>query len=193
MDVQNIFEKGKVWTLSNFLSAIRIVLGFLLYCLVLQHSTALAILTGLVAIITDFGDGYFARKRNEISELGKILDPIGDKVTVILGSIGLYQTYGMPLVIVIIIIARDVLILLGSIVLMTKFQQVIASRMPGKIAVTIIALLLLAYLLEIHPAQKPLIILAIIAIFISFTYYMLRFFRLLREKLSEGEMYNGPK
>ncbi len=191
MDVQNIFEKGKVWTLSNFLSAIRIVLGVVLYFLVLQHSTALAILTGLVAIITDFGDGYFARKRNEISELGKILDPIGDKVTVILGSIGLYQTYGMPLAIVIIIIARDVLILLGSIVLMTKFQQVIASRMPGKIAVTIIALLLLAYLLEIHPAQKPLIILAIIAIFISFTYYMLRFFRLLREKLSEGEMYNG--
>ncbi len=181
MDISRIFAKGKVWTIPNILSLIRLGFAFLLYYFILKHQTPAAVVTSLVSMATDFADGYLARKLNEITELGKILDPMGDKIIVGLAAIGLYQSYGLPLWILLVIIGRDVLILIGSFFLFKRMRQVTASNTPGKIAVTVIAFLLLSYLFEFTALQIPLQVLAVTAIVLSFFYYFNKFIRMLQQ------------
>ncbi len=187
MNFNLLFEKGKVWTISNLLSMLRLISGFVLYYLIVNRETTGAILLGILAILSDYADGYVARKRNEVSELGKLLDPIADKVAVALGSIALHQAYGLPLWVVGIIIARDVLIIIGSLILFQKLQRMVASEIPGKLAVTVIALLLLSYLFEVTAAQKPLLVLTIAAVVLSFAYYLIRFVKILSHNSTEEE------
>jgi hypothetical protein len=54
--------------------------------------------------------------------------------------------------------------------------------MPGKVAVTIIASLLLAYLLEWHLLKPVLLYLAVLAVLVSFFFYLLRFFKIILKK-----------
>lgn len=183
-----IFEKGKVWTASNLLSVSRLIIGLFLYLLILYQHSIWAILLSIIAIFTDYADGYLARKRNEISELGKILDPVADKVTVGLSSIALYQAYGLPLWVVIFIIGRDLLILSGSLILIGKMNHVTPSELPGKIAVTVISLLLLSYLFDFNPVKTPLLVLTILIIIISFIYYVVKFITVFRQnRLDKNE------
>lgn len=174
--LSNIFEKGKILTFSNFLSFVRIPLAFYIYDLISEQLVLHALVVAAVAIISDYADGYFARKWNQVSELGKVLDPLADKLIIALGSISLYFHYGLPLWVVIVIIGRDVLILIGSILLVTRFPFVAPSRMAGKIAVTVMTLLLLSYLLQIQLAQVPLQILTVAAILVSGRQYALNFY-----------------
>ncbi|GAB4329025.1 MAG: CDP-alcohol phosphatidyltransferase family protein [Calditrichia bacterium] len=166
-----IFEKGKVWTLSNFMSLSRIILAVVLYFVILERQTLLALLISFVAVITDYADGWFARKLNQVSELGKILDPIADKMAVGLGSIALHYAYGLPGWVVVIILGRDILILLGSLLILGKKKMVIASAWPGKIAVTLISFLLISYFTTFETLKLVLEIAAVLGIFYSLGYY----------------------
>jgi CDP-diacylglycerol--glycerol-3-phosphate 3-phosphatidyltransferase len=172
------FKKEKFLSLPNMLSLSRLVLGIFLYQLIIQKQTVIALLVALIAIITDYADGYFARRRNEISEIGKILDPLSDKVAVALGTIAIYQVYDLPLWVVMVIIGRDILILFGSLLLIGKVDRVVPSEMPGKIAVTIISLLLLAYILELDQLKTSLLLFTAAIILISFGYYAYKFLKL---------------
>lgn len=72
--------------IANKLTISRIVLAFICIGFTLGNSLAFLILALIVftaASLTDALDGYFARKRNLISDLGKLLDPIADKILII--------------------------------------------------------------------------------------------------------------
>jgi cardiolipin synthase len=187
MNISSYFRQGKIWTLSNILSLSRLVIGLMLFYYIYTCHTYLAILLALLAVFTDFADGYVARLRNEITELGKILDPVADKIAVALGAIALYKSYGLPLWVVVVIIGRDVLILIGSILLIEKVKGVVPSRMPGKIAVTVISMLLLSYLFEWHAAKNTLIVLTILAIIYSFISYLIIFIKYMLKSKREPE------
>lgn len=80
-----IIKNDKILTIPNALSAFRLVLAAafaVIYCTV-KSETGHWLSIGILALsgITDFLDGKIARKFNMISELGKVLDPLGDKVT----------------------------------------------------------------------------------------------------------------
>ncbi|MFZ0390386.1 MAG: CDP-alcohol phosphatidyltransferase family protein [Calditrichia bacterium] len=184
MDYNLLTQNSKIWTLSNIISLLRLGLAALLYLLIVNHLTAAAIFAALLAILSDYLDGYYARKRNEISELGKILDPVADKFAVALGSLALFQAYGLPLWVVLVIVGRDMLIVFGSLILMRKIQRVESSEMPGKIAVTVISLLLLVYLFQITFLQKPLLVLTALSLIFSFSAYATKFVRILKSQRS---------
>ncbi len=84
---------------------------------------------------SDLLDGYFARSRNEISELGKIIDPLADKVTVITLVIILLFQEIIPLWFVIITVLRDAVILVGGLYLSSKKNIVLQSNWTGKLTV----------------------------------------------------------
>ncbi|MCK4912733.1 MAG: CDP-diacylglycerol--glycerol-3-phosphate 3-phosphatidyltransferase [Candidatus Omnitrophica bacterium] len=72
--------------LPNKLTILRIILSFVCIGFILQDnlsSLIIALILFGLASLTDFFDGYIARKRNLISDLGKILDPIADKILII--------------------------------------------------------------------------------------------------------------
>ena len=71
--------KGHI-NLPNFLSLLRILLIPLIFYL---YGTGANLICGavfLLAILTDYYDGYFARKLNQSSHFGSILDPVADKI-----------------------------------------------------------------------------------------------------------------
>ena len=68
----------------NFLTILRILLGVVIFLmLTMSDSYWLALIIFFIAGITDYFDGYFARKYQVVSTFGEILDPIADKILVI--------------------------------------------------------------------------------------------------------------
>ncbi len=99
-----------------------------------------AILSFAVAAILDGVDGFIARHYNQISELGKILDPLADKLLLVSGIVALSFNHGpflgqIPLWLTGTIIGRDFLILIGMVVIqLTVGKVVVRPRFIGKCA-----------------------------------------------------------
>ena len=99
-----------------------------------------AILCFATAAICDGVDGYIARRYNQMSELGTILDPLADKLLLVSSVVVLSfdhtpQLGQMPLWLTVTIIGRDLLILIGlGVVYITVGKVKIRPRMMGKIA-----------------------------------------------------------
>lgn len=104
-----------VWTLPNFLSLFRIlIIPVLVYLLTDSGPTAglLAALLFLLASVTDYFDGYLARRNRSVSNVGKILDPLADKLMIIsvLIMLAAIDRPGEPVVpawLVVLVVARE--------------------------------------------------------------------------------------
>jgi cardiolipin synthase (CMP-forming) len=100
--------------IPNSLTILRILLvpvyiGFMTY-----GSYGFALLTLLVAGLTDAVDGYLARKLNQRTRLGTLLDPLADKVLLTSSFIALSVLHLVPSWLVILVVSRDVILLLGT-------------------------------------------------------------------------------
>ena len=100
--------------LPNLLSLLRIfmVAPFLIAVIYGQHLLALIIF--ITAGITDFLDGYLARKLEQKSVLGTFLDPIGDKLLGAVASVALSAQGLLPAWLAVIVVAKDVYVALGA-------------------------------------------------------------------------------
>jgi CDP-diacylglycerol--glycerol-3-phosphate 3-phosphatidyltransferase len=101
---------NEIWNLPNSLTLFRIFLvPFLVVVLLTKFSgreyAGLAIF--LVAAITDFFDGFLARRRNQITRLGTLLDPIADKLLISAAFISLVELQYAKAWMVVIIIGRE--------------------------------------------------------------------------------------
>lgn len=95
------------------------------------------------AYLTDLLDGFIARKFNQITEFGKIIDPLADKIFVTMIILQLFLMGEIPVFYFWIIILRDVIIFLGGIYVSNKIGKVLPSNLLGKITVASIASFLL--------------------------------------------------
>ncbi len=170
-------DKNQLFTLSNFMSFLRIFLAGPIFYYISIHENYIAIGFIFLAIITDWLDGYFARKWNQITTVGKVLDPLADKVCTTAGFLSLTLYQDLPVWISAAIIGRDVIILLASLVVIGRKNIVLSSNIPGKLAVLVISLLGVVYLLNIEILKYPFIVLSAILVLISITNYAIVFFR----------------
>ena len=168
-------EERRIWTVSNFFTISRILaLPFILLLIKAPATTENQIYLGIVLVWTfasDFLDGYIARKLNQVSVMGKILDPLADKIVTIFAALFTFLYKGMPLWIVVVIIARDVIILAMSFIVMRKKQFITVSNIYGKWAVTFIGLLIISYMFEASFLYFPLTILAMASVLITIIFY----------------------
>jgi cardiolipin synthase len=132
-----------LWTVSNLLSASRFVIAVPLAYALYTGAYAWVWVLALTASLTDYLDGFLARRYDEVSDAGKILDPIADKVLVGAGAAALYVSGRIDAWFLVAVIARDLLILAGGIFVQRKKHILVTSNMTGKIAVGIVALVLL--------------------------------------------------
>jgi cardiolipin synthase (CMP-forming) len=148
-------------TTANKITILRILLVPFFVVEVLYYANnggdlhlALAILCFAVAAILDGVDGYVARRYNQRSELGAILDPLADKLLLVSGIIVLsfdHRPYleSVPLWLTGTIIGRDLLLLIGLIVLqMTVGKVTVRPRVLGKIATVLQMIVVLWILLK---------------------------------------------
>jgi cardiolipin synthase (CMP-forming) len=112
----------------------------------------LAILSFAVAAICDGVDGYIARRYNQRSELGAILDPLADKLLLVSGIVVLSVDHRphfniIPLWLTGMIIGRDILILAGMVVIqMTVGKVKVRPRISGKIS-TVLQMVIVLWIL----------------------------------------------
>lgn len=166
--------------IPNLLSFLRLALLVpILYFL--NQDTLFSICTAIVlfsiAGLTDFLDGYLARKWNTISTTGRILDPLADKL--LAGGVALYLVVvgKFPVWYCLLIIGRDIIILISGLLLWKKTEIVASSNFIGKITFTIIVFSLLAAILDIHYWELILAPVGALFILISLILYGISGFR----------------
>ena len=102
--------RSSLWTIPNVLTYTRIITTpFLGYYITTVQSTA-ALLLFTYSCVTDFVDGYIARKYNMKSIVGSIVDPLADKLLMTVCTVSLGYVHAIPPVIASIIIGRDVML-----------------------------------------------------------------------------------
>jgi CDP-diacylglycerol--glycerol-3-phosphate 3-phosphatidyltransferase len=170
-------KKSEILTLSNFISFVRIFLALPIYHYISVNDIRMAFILIIIAMITDILDGYFARKFNQITNLGKMIDPLADKICILAGFLALTFYKGLPVWVTIVIIGRDFLIIIASIVMIGYKKLVLASNIPGKITVTVMTFLAVIYLLDIEVLKIPFLVLTLLMIIYSFISYTLIFFK----------------
>lgn len=120
--------------LSNKITMSRLILAFVFMGFLFVDGfifKIIALVTFSIASLTDLLDGWLARKRNEITDLGKLLDPIADKVLVLAAFLAFVEMNLIWAWMVIIIIIREFLITGLRILAMTK-GKVLEAEMAGK-------------------------------------------------------------
>jgi CDP-diacylglycerol--glycerol-3-phosphate 3-phosphatidyltransferase len=132
----------EVFYISNLISFSRFFLVAVTAYFLIYGNYLMSCLLIVLIWVSDLLDGYVARKRNETSELGKVIDPVADKVSVITIVLILAIQKIIPMWFVIITVLRDALILSGGLYLNTKKNIVLQSNWMGKMAVFTIGLTL---------------------------------------------------
>lgn len=108
--------------IPNLLSIIRIYLMYPLLTFIAEENYILALLVFVIAAATDGLDGYLARVMNWQTELGKILDPIADKVLLIGTVLILWMNSYIPFFVMAVFVMRDFIIIMGAAFHMTVYE-----------------------------------------------------------------------
>jgi len=190
IDGKKLVVKDYIITWSNFISLSRVLVVIPVIYIHIHNNheinTAIVLLIAY-GVLSDYLDGLVARWRNEISELGKVLDPISDKLmafflflyTVMLGWIPVWY-FAMG-------VSRDLLIMTGSGYIKKKRGKVAMSIMSGKISVNIMAFYWISvfFFREEVTIQYWLLIASVAIMIYSFVDYVIRY-----KKIINGADFN---
>lgn len=118
--------------IPNILTCLRIALAPCFVTLYLLGQPVAAVTAFIISAITDVLDGFIARRFHCVTTAGKALDPLADKITLIAVLMCLFASRRIPLWLLLILIARELLMILGGIVLWQNHLTFSADRF-GKI------------------------------------------------------------
>lgn len=104
-----------MFTLPNYITVARILLIPVMVYLLLDRDYAPALAVFLGAAVGDWLDGFLARRLNQISQLGAVLDPIADKMTMMIVAILLAAQELLPIWLAVVIVMRDAIIVAGAV------------------------------------------------------------------------------
>jgi cardiolipin synthase len=124
-----------ILTIPNIISFVRIAFIPVFFVLIVNDPTTFwgLMLFGLV-VATDWVDGLIARRTGQVSELGKILDPVADRLSIAAGLIAFVVRGVFPLWAAVLILARDIVVLLAGVVFVSGKHLRVDVRWIGKVA-----------------------------------------------------------
>lgn len=182
-------ERDAVFTIPNIISFTRILLiiPFIVFFLLGNYLIAFSFI--LLSGISDCLDGYLARKLNQISDLGKLLDPVADKLTLISVVICMGVLIPEILPIAIVLVIKDILMLVGGFYLLKKEIIPPPAKWYGKVAtvifyVSVVTIVFFKGFLEYEIYLLTIILLGITFVVMMFALikYAIVFKNLLKEK-----------
>ena len=181
-------------TVPNFLSFIRIVIILPMAKSLLRQDYITAGIMLLISAVSDTLDGFIARKFNQVTQLGKILDPIADKLTLISLVICINIIYPDILLFVVCLFIKEMLMLSGGAVLLNFRIRPPAAKWYGKIStvifyVSVITLVVLKALWGYTNRALTVTLLAVTTVFMMFSLvmYFTLFVKLVNKKRTENK------
>ena len=157
-NVKDLFENWN--TIPNWMCFVRIALIPVFSVLFVKGIYLWAFIAMIVAALTDVFDGKIARKYNMVSNLGKILDPIADKLSqmaiVIILIVKFWSNDGIVKYIFFLFIIKELLMICGGAILMAKGMRPTAAEVWGK-AATVVFYVFMITIIAIGSADGPLV------------------------------------
>lgn len=146
---ENVGELFENWnTIPNWLCFLRIALIPIFSVLFIKEHYIIAFVLMIIAAVTDLLDGKIARKYNMVSNLGKILDPIADKLSqvaiVIILIFKFWSFEGILKYLLFLFIAKELIMVIAGAVLLAKGMRPVAAEMWGKVATTVFYIFMIA-------------------------------------------------
>jgi len=138
-------------TTANKLTMARVILipiFLLLLYLNFEYSKYIALAVFIIAALTDVADGIIARTRNQITDFGKFMDPLADKVLTFAAMLWFVEVGLMPAWLVLIVIIREFMVTGIRLVAAVK-GRVIAATLSGKIKTVVTIVCLIAMFLPL--------------------------------------------
>ena len=174
--------------ISNILSLSRALLLPLIIFGLTKNTNSYRIFTltmMAVAIITDVLDGRLARRLKEVSALGKILDPMGDKICIGVIAIAVVILRDFPWWAMGFIIFRDIAIVIGGVFMVGQWTVIASSNIWGKATSLGQSFAIIAYAFGLPYRSYPLTV-AMVFTGVSSISYAMEFYALLKEQKSKN-------
>lgn len=131
---QQLSLRQQFLTLPNLLSMLRLTLVPVFLLLLINRHFHSAILVLAMASLTDYLDGYFARKWNQVTRLGQLLDPAADRLYIFSTLVGLAVAGIIPYWLMAVIIGRDAVLGVAYVVLANHGYGPLPVHYLGKVA-----------------------------------------------------------
>lgn len=129
----------QVVTVANFITLCRFALTIVFLVLFVNHgSRVVALCCYAIAAITDFLDGQVARRTQTVSWVGKIMDPIMDRVLLFTGVLGLMITGELPVWVAVFVIGRDAYLAVGAMILRRYRKRPVDVVYIGKVTTALL-------------------------------------------------------
>ena len=183
MKDERVPKDEKIWNVPNVLTMIRIALiGVLIYFFVVEKPFW-ALGTFVIAGITDYLDGYIARKYNLITTFGKMMDPLADKLMVVATLTCFAATGKVPLWAPLLIAAKEITMTVGGILLLNRGIVSYAQGI-GKTATVLFVIAIIAVFFQewIKPWDLVLLTVAVILSITAFFWYLRQVLKNLHQK-----------
>ena len=186
---QNI--RKQIFTIPNLLSFLRlcmIPLIIWLYCS--QNNYALTAVVLVLSGVTDTIDGFIARRFNMVTDLGKALDPIADKLTQASVMFCLLTRFQMMLVPLLLLIFKEVCNGIMSLFVIKKTGKVCGADWHGKVCTWLLYAMMFLHIVWFDISRQwstALISICVIMMTVSFALYMVRNYKMLTKEVTNND------
>ena len=168
-----------MFTLPNLITIARVLLIPVIAFLLLDRDYALAAGVFVAAAIGDWLDGFLARRLNQTSQLGAVLDPIADKMTMMIVALLLAAQGALPAWLAVVIVLRDAIIVVGAVAyrFVVGHIEMVPTRLSKantflEFGVLALVIMQAAKLVAPEAGLMPLFVLLFISVLISGAHYV---------------------
>ncbi len=183
--------RKQIFTIPNFLSFLRlcmIPLIIWLYCA--QKNYVLTAVVLVLSGLTDTIDGFIARRFNMVTDLGKALDPIADKLTQASVMFCLLTRFQMMLVPLLLLIFKEVCNGIMSLFVIKKTGKVCGADWHGKVCTWLLYAMMFLHIVWFDISREwstALISICVIMMTVSFALYMVRNYKMLTKEVTNND------
>lgn len=179
------FPLHDIFTFPNFLSFLRIPLAFLFYYFYNWNNLnglLLAVLILLLSAVTDLLDGKIARHFHQVSDFGKILDPVADKITQATFIFCLLSRYPATLPLLVFFLIKEVTVSIFALVAVRRSGENHGAMIYGKVNTVLLYICLGILLFFVHLPLRIancILLVSFLSLFLSMTLYLVAYLRII--------------